>query len=391
MNFLENYALSCNLKVDKPKIRDSYYPILYDNYIVIDSSSVDPLFVYEHWQKVLNLISEPLRKKGIYTLQIGPPDSPRLENIHRTNGTTTYNQISYVLKKSKLLVSGNSFSLHVATSLGLRSISLVRNREASPFSPYWNENCDSLTGCKDDAFDGRPINQIKPEDVAKSICSFFNIDLDFPFKTIYIGEKNKDGMEFVESIPNQSVNLTSMGVSSIIFRMDLIYDESYLSKQLEQGKCTIVTNRRINFKILENFKSNINEIVYMVQKTNDDEEFCRFCINLGVSVILISELSVKETNHKKMIYMDIGNILPQNPHTKTKKKISALCDLKKCVYLSNKYTLSNGKIYTSEASWLSNTEAQSKKSVQNIYLKDDKFWKNLDTYWILEKCIDLKK
>ena len=385
MNFLENYALSCNLKVDKPTIWSAYYPVLYDNYIVVDTSSVDPLFVYEHWQKIINLIQPSLSKKGIYILQVGPPDSPKLENVHRTNGTATYNQISYILDKSKLLISGNSFSLHVAASAALKSISLVRNFEAVPFSPYWEEGCESFIGHEDKSFNGRPINQIKPEDVAKSICEFFGCDFDFPFETIYIGEKNKDGMEFLETIPNQAVNLTSMGVSSIIFRMDLVYDEAYLHQQLQQGECTIVTNKRINFRLLKKFKNKINEVVYVVQQSNDDEKFCSFCRNLGITVILVSRLSKKEINHKKMIYMEIGNILPQPSHIKTRKKISNISDLKKCVYLSNKYTLSKGKIYISEAAWLNSAPAESKKDAQEIYMKDKEFWKNLDTYWILEK------
>jgi hypothetical protein len=371
--------------VDKPTIRDSYYPVLYDNYIIFDTSSVDPLFVYEHWQKVITLICDPLRKKGIYILQVGPPDSPKLENIHRTNGTATYNQISYVLKKSKLLVSGNSFSLHLANSLDVNTISLTRNPESAPFSPYNDKSHASFVGEKDTIFNGRHINQIKPEEVAKSICKLLDCDFSFPFKTVYIGEKNKDGIEFVESVPDQSVNLSSLGVSSIIFRMDLEYNEDNLIKQLNQGKCTIVTNKRINFEILKNYKNNISEIVYSVQEPNDDEEFCLFCIKMGISVILISDLPTREINRKKMIYMEVGNILPSRSHLKTKKKMSNLCDLKKCVYLSNKYTLSKGKIYTSEASWNFKEEARSKKSVQNIYPKDNKFWKNLDTYWILEK------
>ena len=385
MNFLENYALSCNLKVDKPTIRDSYYPILYDNYVVFDTSSVDPLFIYEHWQKVLNLICEPLGKKNIYLVQVGTANNPRLENIHRTNGTASFNQMSFLLKKAKLLVSGNSFSLHLAASSGVDHISLIRNDESTPFSPYWLNAKREFVGRKDEVFNGRHVNQIPPEEVAKSICELLGCDFNFPFKTVFIGDKNKDGMEFVETVPNQSVNLSSMGVASIIFRMDLFYDEEYLSKQLEQGKCTIVTNRRINFKILENYKSHIGEIVYLIEKDNDDEEFCRFCVSLGVPVILISTLSEKETNHKKLIYMEIVNILRQPSHMKTKKKISKVSKLDKCVYLSNKYTLSNGKIFTSEASWKNHKEAKSKKSVQHIYANDNDFWKNLDTYWILEQ------
>lgn len=385
MNFLENYALSCNLKVDKPTIRDTYYPVLYDNYIVIDTSTVDPLFAYEHWQKVVTLVAEALSKKGIFIIQVGAPDNPSLEHVHRTNGTANYNQISFILKNSKLLVSGNSLSLHIANSLELNTISLARNFASIPFSPYKEKSYKRFVGKNDDNFKGRPVNQINPEDVARAICNFCKVELDFPFETVYIGEKNKDGCEFVETVPDQSVNVQSMGISSIIFRMDLRYNEENLIKQLEISKCTIATNKRINFNILKKFKNNVSEIVYIIEKENDDEEFCRFCINLGIPVILVSDLSQKEINHKKMIYMEIGKILQRKSHFDTKKKISKIANLNQCVYLSNKYTLSNGKIFTSETAWTSQQEAQSKKSVQKIYPQEKMFWKNIETYWILKK------
>ena len=130
-------------------------------------------------------------------------------------------------------------------------------------------------------------------------------------------------------------------------------------------------------------------MVYIVEKDNDDKEFCEACQNFGISLILISSLSEKETDAKKITYMELGNILRQPSHFDTKKKIKKLCNLYKCTYLSNKYTLSKAKTYNSEASWQKNTPVNGKFSMENL-IDTKVFWKNLDTHWILKK-LDLKK
>ena len=51
------------------------------------------------------------------------------------------------------------------------------------------------------------------------------IDFESKFETIHIGKKFVDGQEFVETLPDQSVNIESMNIKSIMFRMDLLFDE----------------------------------------------------------------------------------------------------------------------------------------------------------------------
>mgnify|MGYP003637858721 CR=1 FL=1 len=389
MNFLEKYALSCNLKATKPYLRDSYYPILYKKFIAIDTSSSDAQFKYDHWQKIINILSSSLNQHKIYILQIGNPDDPSLQGVHRINGTANYNQTSFIVKKSELIVSSNSLGLHIASAVNAPSISLVKSKEHTSLYPFWKDNSDFLYGKKDKIFNNKLINTITPETVAQKIAEKLGLNIHFPFETIFIGEKYCDGMEFVETVPDQSVDLTKLGAKSIIYRMDLLFSEKNLIDQLQQGKCTIVTNKKINLKIIEELKDKINEIVYVVESDNDDKEFCEACQNFGISLILISSLSEKDTNAKKIIYMDLGNILRQPSHFDTKKKVKSVTSLKKCAYLSNKYTLSLGKTYNSEASWRDGNSVKGKFSLQDVS-DNSVFWKNSDTHWILKK-LDLKK
>ena len=189
MNILEKYALSCNLKATKPYLRDAYYPILYKDFILIDSSFSEAQFKYDHWQKVINIISQSLNEQQIYILQTGNPDDPQLEGVHRINGTANYNQTSFVVKKSKLVVSSNSFALHTAAATKTPSISLVKSKEHSALYPFWKDNSSFLYGEKDKIFNNKLINTIKPEVVARKIIEKLNLNLNFPFETVFIGEK----------------------------------------------------------------------------------------------------------------------------------------------------------------------------------------------------------
>ncbi len=383
MHFLDHYALSCNLKVDKPSIVDFYYPLLQDKFITIDTSFDHPHFKYNHWQKVINILSIVLQSKDIQIIQLGLSSDPNLEGVVRTNGYTSFGQISYILKKSLLNISSNSLSSHIASAIDIESINLVRDKKTVHFKPNWSNKAVSFYGDKDDVFHRRNIDLINPEDIAKEACEKLGFDLSFDFKTIFIGEKYVDGIEFVETVPDQSVQLASLGTSSIIFRMDSFFNEQNLIHQLSQGKCTIVTNKRINFEIINKFKHNISELVYKIEENNDDVEFCDNVTKNGVNLILISNLNNKKIEPKKLVYMDFGLIMQQPAHRETKKNIKKYSNLKKCHYLSNKYTLSSGKVFSSESAWKKSIPSDGKFNLRPV-IDDQLFWENLDTFWILE-------
>ena len=59
MHLIEQYALSCGAKINKPYIREKYFPIPANNYITFSPQS-KPSKNYDYWKEVLSMIVPPL-------------------------------------------------------------------------------------------------------------------------------------------------------------------------------------------------------------------------------------------------------------------------------------------------------------------------------------------
>ena len=203
-----------------------------------------------------------------------------------------------------------------------------------------------------------------------------------PFETVYVGKKFLDGVEFIESLPNQVVDHKSMGAENIMFRMDLLHDEKKLASQLSLGKVIIITKKPINIEILKTFKSNIDQVVYVIDK-EDNPIFAQEVKNLGINLFLFSRLPDKELNEKKINYLDVDMIHESLDYSEDRKKILSN-GIKNLFFKSNKYTLSDGKIYPSEVSYKNDQHITSKGEI--LPIKDDPlFWNSLENFIIFKK------
>ena len=165
--------------------------------------------------------------------------------------------------------------------------------------------------------------------------------------------------------------------------MDLDFNEGNLNQQLIVGKCSIVTDKPISKHLLAHFRNKITEVVYLI-KENDNPDFCEQVKNLGVKLVMVSVLNDSKTRDKKINYMSIGKIL-----NKPTLKLSDIEEIKSLdpstlYYRSNKFTLSEGKIYPSEAAWKENKPLQDKSQIFPI-INNSLFWESVDNYQIFQK------
>ena len=65
MNVLEKYAANCGVKIRKPYVPVSYFPLKEKDYIIIDNRNKYASNVYECFQDVMGYLSPILKKKGI--------------------------------------------------------------------------------------------------------------------------------------------------------------------------------------------------------------------------------------------------------------------------------------------------------------------------------------
>ena len=168
-----------------------------------------------------------------------------------------------------------------------------------------------------------------------------------------------------------------------MYRMDLNFNEQNLNQQLIVGKCSIITDKPISKHLLAHFRKNITDVVYLI-KEEDDPEFCLLVKRLGLNLCLVSALDDAQISKKKINYMEVGRIIKkENPNPKSIKELKGL-DLNSLFYRSNKYTLSNGKIYPSEASYKEDKPLQDKTQIFPVINKE-LFWESLDNYHIFKK------
>jgi hypothetical protein len=300
MQLSEVYSASCGLKIKEPRIYDQYFPFVEEKFITLDTENTN----YNYWFDVINLISPYLKKENIKIFELGDPKSPNIPETNRTNGVIALGQKSFLLRKSKLHIgSPDNFSTNFFATLDKKLISVVEKKSRSlPFSWGKAENHTFIY----------PENKkfIEPERLAKNILNNLGINFKFDYETVFIGEKYKDGIQFVESFPDAVVPLQQFNLPSILLRMDLNFSEDVLRKQLQIGKASIYTDKPININILRELSKNINEVIYEIKEDNSPK-FYEKLKSLAIPCNIISFLPPEKVNSLKLDYMEMGHIIPQ--------------------------------------------------------------------------------
>jgi hypothetical protein len=384
MHVLEAFATSSGLKISKPYIYDKYYPLNFEKYIIIETNDAKyQSRNYDYWQEVINLILPKLRENNINILQFCGQNDPRLINTYTIVGCTI-NQKAYLIKNSIVYIGSNSLGLQLASNYNKKIVGLYGNIYASQNKPYWSKEED-LTLIQ--AFDEKSkpsyapqenpkvINNIKPDVLARAILNNLNINYNIKtkFSSIGFGYMNKT----IELVPNMVVNPSSFGAPSIIVRMDIEFNENALQAQLTQSKCLIITNKVISENLIKNYKSNITQIVYKIEKENNPS-FVSFLKSENISFVLISDLSEEEINNIKINYMDLGLILKLNHKNKNDYDYKNIK-----YYKSNHFILSNNKLYMSEAAVEKDLPIKDFDQNTQEIIDTDKFWKYADNYAFL--------
>tara|TARA_Y100000310_G_scaffold341514_1_gene440895 strand:+ start:2474 stop:3676 length:1203 start_codon:yes stop_codon:yes gene_type:complete len=343
MHLIESFALNSGLKIGKPYIYESYIPIPINSkkYITFQPHGQKEFTcrAYSYWQEVLDILRPHLNKKEIALIQLGLKDERLYKGSLNMIGKTNLNQAAYLIKNSCLHLGIDSYGVHFASGYGKKIVALYVNMLPSNSGPYWSKKKDvkliSPKRKKNELpsyavhEDPKTIDRIKPEEIASAVCALLNIDYDYPYKTIYIGEEYS--YKRVEIVPTNYVeNWRDFEVDSMILRMDKFFDEKTCISQLNLSPCSIVTDKPINLEIIKAFKNKIIELVYFVRDTRDIEYIKRLKTT-GIKLYLVCDLPEKKFNDIKIEYIDIAPIVHKVSATKEeflkKAKIESLDDI----------------------------------------------------------------
>jgi len=382
MHLLESLATSCGLKINKPFIYDKYYPLNFDKYIFLETNDPkNPASNYDYWQEVVDGLLPILNEKNIKILQFCDENDLKLTNCY-TIINKSRAQKSFLIKNSLLYIGSNIFSIQVASYFNKKIIGLYSNFYSSQYYPYWSDKKDieiiEVFETKKPSFINneapKAVNNLKPDKITNLIFNKLDINSNSLYEYTYIG--NNYINKTIETIPNIVVNPGVFGAPHIILRMDIEFNEEILEAQLKISKVLIVTNKEISEELIKKYKQNIVQVFYKIEEDNNPN-FIKILKNYNINYILASYLKQEDINKIKINYMDFGLILKLYHKTKDEFK------QKYKYYKSNKFILSNNKLYMSEAALDKNLPIKDfNQNLQEI-IDTEKFWNNAADYAFL--------
>lgn len=372
MHLVESYATSCGLKIGKPFIMDTYFPLPFDKYISFQPFSKFPSKDYDYWQEVINLITPHLQENNIKIVQIGGEKEKVLDGVYNIVGQTNIRQAAYVVKNAIMHVGTDSFAAHIASGFDKKIVALYSNNNISNVKPYWTKENDMVLLEPERAHkpsyaiqeNPKSINTIKPEKIAQGILKLLGISNKINLiDTIYSGKLFNNKLFHI--VPDHVVQ-RSQTINHCISRMDILFNEANLGAQLKLMPCIIATNEAIDINILKENKQNILGVNVFIE----DESILPFISQLkeaNIKYQMYSYLPKEDLNKYKIHFMEYGIISKINlKHPKVEELINKAKH--KIFYKSNNYILSKGNVYLSEKAFFDNRPVVSiNENIQELY------------------------
>lgn len=280
MHIVETYALDCGAKINKPSVYEKYVPLPFDKYISFHVK------YYQYFPEVISLIENKLLENGISILQVKTVQGQE-ESKNTIPNSASFSENAYIIRNSLLHFGEDDYLFDICGVYDTPRLIIFSNTFPNTTKPYWGseskqEIIQELGDFKKPSLSPDPntnfVNKIYPEKIASKIMSLLGIEWKAPYKTLYIGNSYRAKHDMIEIYPENVGNININGfTSSIAARMDYRFDEPFLAGLLSKTKASIITNKGINFKILEAMKANIVQIAYMT----DDDIDIKFAKDLG--------------------------------------------------------------------------------------------------------------
>jgi len=354
MHILEQYAVNCGAKIDRPYICPDFLPLPFtDKYICLHAGSGMDSKNYDFYDEVMDLINPFLVKENIKVIQVGGEKEKPIKNCWAALGTSK-RQMAYLIANSELYFGNDTMSMHFASHFQKKIVCASTVLFDSCFYPYWSDKKDykiitSNRGDKKPSFSAfenpKTINFIKPEQIAIAILDLLNITHDLGnYHTIHLGKNYYNTV--IHIVPDHIAKKDSK-INNLNIRMDIVFNEQILSEQLNLTQSVITTNKPISENILKYYRDKIININYIIDEENDPN-FIKLVKSLNIKYNLLSRLPNDILNSHKINYMDFGNIHSINFDISHIEKIISESGKENLFYKTNHFLLSKGQIYLSE-------------------------------------------
>jgi hypothetical protein len=381
MRLLDTYATNTGSKIDKPFIYSKFFPLPIGKYITFQAQTPYDSRNYSYWQEVINLLHPFLNKNDIHILQVGTKDEKALNGVVNLLGQTNINQLSYVIENSILHFGADSLCVHLSSHFNKPIVSLYSISNPSVAGPHFGDKNKHILlkgyeriGNRKPSYSQvespKSIDTIKPEEICTAILNLLNIEYSNLPETIHFGQDFN--VKSFEIIPDKMIDANSIPIENPIVRMDYHFNEQALQNILEVKKTIIFTNKPIKKDIIQKYKKNILQVIYIIEE-NNDINFVKTLKNNSINYTLLSFLEESNLNKYKIDYMDYNLIVNRKHKTKEDTKIT---DVNNLFYKSSRVLHSSEGQFISRYDWLNKTG--------NKVVDDPDFWKEADNFYIFK-------
>jgi len=381
MRLLDTYATNTGSKIDKPFIYSKYFPLPIEKYITFQAQTPYDSRNYSYWQEVISLIHPYLNKNNINIVQVGTKDEKPLNGAINLLGQTNVNQLAYIIENNILHFGADSLCVHLSSYFNKPIVSLYSISNPNVAGPHFGDKNKHILlkgyeriGNKKPSYSQvespKSIDQIKPEEIAGAILKLLDIEYSNLPESIYFGQ-DFNARSF-EVVPDEIIDVNSIPIENPIVRMDYCFNEQALENILSAKKTIIFTNKSIKKDLIQKYKKNILQVIYIVEEDND-VNFVKLLKNNSINYALLSFLEESILNKYKIDYMDYNLIINKKHKTKEDAKIIDTNDL---FYKSSRTLISSKGQFISRYDWLHNSG--------NKVVDDPEFWKEVDNFYIFK-------
>jgi len=380
MNLLKSFEMATGLKSGKAHIYEKIFPLPFNDYIVLETQSSDPNAHYCFWCRIIELIKPILAKQNINIIHFIDNKKYYFDDVY-IDASVLLNQKAYLLNNAKLFCGASKIYSLICSEHGVKQCYLKYD--------YYLDNILEKENVINSNFNRKnflnptsfPINNIRPEEIAKKIIKIlFDYEPEFD-NTISIGRVY--ATQSIEIIPDNVFSIKSDNKNEIVIRMDYLFSEDNLDKQLDLLDASVVTNKPINKNILIRRNKKIKKLYYKIEK-NSDSGFVNLLESLGIEFELITSLTGEDLNKEKIKYMDSKKINRLN--ILDLKFLDGL-DKSKVYFKSNKIVVKSGKTFCSRwhAKAMINSENVRNSNSEIPPIVDESFKEEADYFYFLTK------
>lgn len=353
MHLVENFALTAGVKISKPHIEPLFYPPPADKYITLHAGSGMESKNYSHYKDVISIIKPILDERGVSILQIGETHDPHVDGTISLLGKTKLRETFFILSKSMLHLSNDSFSSHVAGFYNVPLVTLFGPTFPNTCHPFWrgehkflSPDYSKFKPSYSPNEEEKRIDKIFPNEIAYELIKMlFGDGIINQTESVHLGDSYSQVV--TDIVPNftPEKNINFIKNSILTIRQDYTDNAEFLEYWVKNHQIALYIDKEVDLNILRKYKKNIKKIILLLHEGINNDYVLKLKstgINLAINYIGSSNISD--------VRLDLFPLNIKEQEYTTKKDLdnsSILCD--NSYFKSSLMIISNNKFYSCKA------------------------------------------